>query len=337
MRTYSVIVTYADRYYLLEEVIASCLAEGVEKVIVVDNNSEENSKNQLKKLENKSDGKIKVIYLDKNTGSAYGYKIGLSEARKDNSCDYIWLLDDDNKPQEGSLQILKNFWKSLECMDQNEKVSLLSYREDRKMYKDAIITGRPDLVLGRRNSFMGFHFMNFPKKIINTINRDLNFQPLVVNKDVKSGIVSVAPYGGMFFHKDLINTIGYPEEKYYVYADDHDWSYNITKKGGAIYLVLDSKIEDIDTSWHLSQKNESIFKIIPAQNPFRIYYTVRNRVYFEKKYLVDNLFIYELNRTIFKATLLLFSLKKPSIYRLFCDAVSDGLNKKMGKNDNIRI
>lgn len=48
MKIHSVIVTYADRFHLLKKVIASCLTEGVEKIIVVDNNSEDNSKAQLK-------------------------------------------------------------------------------------------------------------------------------------------------------------------------------------------------------------------------------------------------------------------------------------------------
>lgn len=337
MKTCSVIVTYADRFHLLKEVIASCLAEGVDKLIIVDNNSDENSKNQLKNIERQLNDKITVIYLSRNTGSAYGYKKGLEEANKEKECDYIWLLDDDNKPQRGALQVLKSFWSSLNREDKNEKVSLLSYREDRKLYKDAIATGHPDLVLGRRNSFMGFHFMNYPVKLIKVLKKALTSRSHSFSEEVKSGLVSVAPYGGMFFHKEILKTVGYPNEKFYVYADDHDWSYTITKNSGSIYLLLDSKIDDIDTSWHISQKNESIFKIIPNQNPFRVYYTTRNRVYFELEHLVDNIFVYQFNRVVFQAVLLFFSFKKLSTYKLFCDAIKDAFNKNMGKNDNIQL
>lgn len=45
----------------------------MDKVIVVDNNSTENSKQQLKAL-TKTEGRLKVIYLDENRGSAGGYK-----------------------------------------------------------------------------------------------------------------------------------------------------------------------------------------------------------------------------------------------------------------------
>ena len=48
--------------------------------------------------------RLKVIYLDENTGSAGGYKLGLEEAYKCNECEFIWLLDDDNKPQKDSLK-----------------------------------------------------------------------------------------------------------------------------------------------------------------------------------------------------------------------------------------
>ncbi|MEM4965125.1 MAG: hypothetical protein QXT13_13345 [Pyrobaculum sp.] len=53
-------------------------------------------------------------------------------------------------------------------------------------------------------------------------------------------------YGGMFFHKKLIDTIGYLDERFYVYDDDIEWTYRITHKGGAIYLVLSSIVLDID-------------------------------------------------------------------------------------------
>ncbi len=66
-------------------------------------------------------------------------------------------------------------------------------------------------------------------------------------------------------------------------------------------------------------------------NPFRIYYSTRNRVYFENENLVDNIFAYTLNRIIFQSILLLFSLKNLSTYKIFCNAVDDGLNKKMGE------
>ena len=46
----SVIVTYGNRFHLLKQVIEACYKEGVDKVIVVDNASEENSRKQQKNM-----------------------------------------------------------------------------------------------------------------------------------------------------------------------------------------------------------------------------------------------------------------------------------------------
>jgi len=95
--TFAVTVTYGNRFHLLKQVIDSALAEGVAKVIVVDNNSVPQSREQLKAYEHElGSDKIKVLYLDDNYGSAGGYKRGLEEAYEDPSCEFIWLLDDDN-------------------------------------------------------------------------------------------------------------------------------------------------------------------------------------------------------------------------------------------------
>ena len=44
MKICSVIVTYGDRFHLLKQVMDACFKEGIHRVIVVDNDLEENSK-----------------------------------------------------------------------------------------------------------------------------------------------------------------------------------------------------------------------------------------------------------------------------------------------------
>ena len=224
MKICAVIVTYGDRFHLLVQVMDACYKEGVDKIIVVDNASIESSKKQLKEYEKDNKDRLQVIYLDENTGSAGGYKRVLREAYNCNECEFIWLLDDDNMPQKDSLIILKKFWNKLEDEHKEEKVSLLSYRPDRVQYKEAIMTHNPNLVLGRKNSFLGFHILDLPIKVIRVIKRKMGISTFIDNSNIKSGRVAVAPYGGMFFHKNIINTIGYPRKEFFVYADDHEWS-----------------------------------------------------------------------------------------------------------------
>ena len=337
MKVCVVIVTYGNRFRFLKQVIDACLREGVEKIIVVDNASHPESKNKLKELESKLRDKIKVIYLDENTGSAGGYKRGLQEAYKCEKCEFIWLLDDDNEPQKGSLKVLKEFWKNYYLENKEENLCLLSYRSDRIAYKEAVVTNNPYLVLGKKNSFLGFHVVDLPKKVIRVIKRKLGLQTFKDNPNIKYGLVAVAPYGGMFFHKRLINKIGYPREKFFLYADDHEWSYRITKIGGRIVLLLDSVLEDIDKSWNIKKGKETIFDILHRGNSFRIYYSTRNRIAFEQENLVSNKSLYKLNLVIFKQLLSLYlKIKKnKNNIEIFNKAVNDGLNFKLGKLEKL--
>lgn len=329
MKICNVIVTYGDRFHLLRQVITACFKEGVDKVIVVDNASAENSKKQLKEFEEEKKEKIKVIYLDENTGSASGYKRGLEEAYKCKECEFIWLLDDDNEPQRNSLKILKEYWNNIDERNKEEKITLLSYRPDRIQYKEAVVTNNPNLVLGRKNSFLGFHIFDLPKKIMRVIRRKMGLPMFKEKYNVKIGKVAVAPYGGMFLHKKLLDKIGYPKEEFFVYADDYEWSYRITKKNGSIYLVLESIIKDIDISLGLRGKKTSfMYSLLNKSEDERVYYSIKNRLIFEKN-LNKNYFIYKLNYLIFKYILILYRNKKNNKrYKIIKQAIKEGLYDK---------
>jgi GT2 family glycosyltransferase len=138
MNTFAVTVTYGNRFHLLSQVVDRALAEGVAKVIVVDNNSAPESRDKLKAYEKElGSNKIKVLYLDDNYGSAGGFKRGLEEAYNDPDCEYILTLDDDNLLEEGSskkLEALTIYFENL-----NHLYMLGFYRDvwewDRKAIK----------------------------------------------------------------------------------------------------------------------------------------------------------------------------------------------------------
>ncbi|QWK12256.1 MAG: glycosyltransferase [Aquificota bacterium] len=333
MSVFVVTVTYGNRFHLLKQVIDSALLEGVSKIIVVDNNSAPESRERLKAYEEElGNEKIKVLYLDENYGSAGGYKIGLEEAYKDPNCEFIWLLDDDNYPMNGSLKNLLDFWHSLKIENKEEKIALLSYRfKKEQLAREAMIRNKPELILGLKNSFLGFHIKELHRKIYRYLRRRFKLKGNIVEKesDKKFGIVPVAPYGGLFIHKNILNKIGYPNEDFYLYADDHEWSYRITRTGGKIYLILDSKIDDLELSWHVSKSaKETAFSIISKGNHYRVYYSVRNRVFFEINNLVDNKMIYWINIFVY---LLLISFSSTKNIKLLIKAVKDGYRGKLGK------
>ena len=119
------------------------------------------------------------------------------------------------------------------------------------------------------------------------------------------------------------------DEKYYLYADDNDWSYRITNNGGKIYLLLNSQIADIDPSWHTPGGTHTIFYSISTGDSFRVYNAIKSRVYFERKYLVRNNVIYTINILIFLIILFPFTIKNIVKYFTFIKGIRHGLQMEI--------
>lgn len=159
-KIFAVTVTYGNRFHLLRQVIEAALNEGVDKVIVVDNNSETESRQKLKEYHDLNKDRVDVLYLSENLGSAGGFKRGLKRAHDDPECEFIWLLDDDNMPCPGSLKVLKKFWEMHELEGKEQMLALLSYRKD-KVNLEALKSNNPEAVLGKKNSFLVFTCLKF--------------------------------------------------------------------------------------------------------------------------------------------------------------------------------
>ena len=163
------IVTYGERFNLVKQVTEACLKEKIGKVIVVDNKLE--SSNKLMALEKALDGRIKVIRLEENTGSAKGFKVGLEEAYRDKSCKMILLLDDDNIPSPGSIQRALYLWNYFNEINDFFALSFSRYAwvNDLCTVKLGLLKMRDD-----NNSFCGFNinraFRVFSKKYSKKIN-----------------------------------------------------------------------------------------------------------------------------------------------------------------------
>jgi GT2 family glycosyltransferase len=275
MKTYdvcAVVVTYDNRFHMCKKVIDGCLRNNVKKIIIVDNGSNKICKKLLEELSLRLKNKLKIISLEKNLGSAGGYKRGLEVTYTCADCEFIWLLDDDTVPNNGALKSLINFYEKLRIPDKKRKIALLSYRKVKDpsridYYTEAIHKKDYSLLLGTKNSFWGFHIFKFYKELFKIFKKSSK-----ISKKYNYGVIPVAPYAGLFFNKLLIEEIGYPNEKLFVYYDDTEWTYRITQKGGKIYLIFDSVLNDIGPSWDIKNRSED----------FRIYYGIRNRVYFEK-------------------------------------------------------
>lgn len=324
-----VIVTYSNRFFYLEKVLDECFRQGAKDIVVVNNCLEDESYNKLLHYKEGFLGDLKILSMDRNMGSAFGFKAGMEYAIKCGA-QFIALLDDDNVPGENYFCKIKKYWGEFNFEEKNKRVAFLSYRSDRKVYMEAASSGRPDVILGKPNGFLGFHFFSLPGKFIKRFYGD---KCKGVKRDIQ-GKVPVAPYGGMFFHVDLIKTIGYPDSRYFVYADDYDWSYRIP----FIRYISDCEVLDIEQSWNVSSGSLSPFyRYLNEGSDFRVYYSVRNRIHFEK-ILIKNKVVYFFNFFLFFLFIIFYIRPKNfNRFKIFNKAVIDGFKGILGEASNERL
>jgi GT2 family glycosyltransferase len=104
--------------------------------------------------------------------------------------------------------------------------------------------------------------------------------------------MQVAPYGGLFFNKKILKTVGYPKTKFFLYADDFDFTLRMRRNKFNVYFCKDYLIKDLDKS--LDSNNYFSKKI----DDKKIFFQLRNHTYFNRNF-ITNKFAYYCNMYIF--------------------------------------
>lgn len=109
MTTSAVVVTY-NRLPILKEVISALQTSEtkVDHIIVVDNNSDQSTRDYLESLGNQ----INYVRLNENLGGAGGFNRGIRYFIEQTDDEYVWLMDDDTVPLPDTLTQLELFAKS---------------------------------------------------------------------------------------------------------------------------------------------------------------------------------------------------------------------------------
>ena len=219
---------------------------------------------------------IKVVRNDlNNVGSAAGYKSGIQDAYFNTDCDFIWLLDDDNLPDSAALKNLKLEYNK----HNNTNYAFSSFRMlFAEFYRMKDITK----IIGTYNACLGINVLH-PVKTLKNIKRKMGYYPETLPATV---------YGGLFFHRNLVYAIGLPDESYFLYCDDIEWTHRIVQKGGRIYLVHSSIVNDVN-----------------GQGPGNRYLMKRNLMKFQEK-LSDRKWLFRVNRVLALAVDNIFPIKR---------------------------
>ena len=329
---YLITVTHGDRYNVLIQTLKAALETGVEKIILVENGCAPESKRAIQVLGQQEEG-IDVVSLPENIGSAGAYKAGIARARMSPGCEYLWFLDDDNLPESEALfEILQEYEVKSKLIAQDQ-LALASFRPEYSV---------PEY---RLRSFVGFHIADFPKRVFRFIQVLLRIDP-VRHPPAKPLEIPCSPYGGLFFSKEILSKIGYPNEDLVLYADDTEYTMRIVGKGGHIFLVPTSIVRDLlpagmenDGTKH-ARSGSTMLDALTAYEEPRIYYRYRNSAYVGRNIAGgDGTLIYLLNKAVYLvalATLALF-LGRWNRFQLILRAIRDGEAGRLGRVEEFKL
>lgn len=295
-----VTVTYADRIHYLEELLRRAfVSEGVARAVVVSNAS----RSDLSRLEEAWGDCLSIIRLGENTGSANGYAVGI-RAALDLDAHYLWLMDDDNAPMQGALGVLHRRLAEREVRHGSAHAAVLGFRSN---HQADIASGVAAAnAIPPRSSFFGFHYRQVPFKIWRRISR----RPSTVDATPGHMTLPYAPYGGLLAGRRLFELIGLPMRDLVLYADDTEYTYRITAKGGVIELVTRAELEDLEGSWNLKDAYPNSFiGWLSGGSDLRAFYAARNQAWFERNCWVRSGIEYRINQAIYLGLLSFFAIR----------------------------
>jgi GT2 family glycosyltransferase len=317
-----VTVTYGNRSNFLKQQLDKMLPdEAIKYIIINDNASNPPIETCLPQHQ-----KIKLITQKQNMGSALGYQQALTYAINNTDADFFWLLDDDNVPEVETLTNLLNYWEKLP--NGNDLKALSCLRPDRSAHQEILRGANPSDYYLVPNNFMGFHLGRIFKNRLRKLNKKSG-EPKQYAK------MPYVPYGGFFLHRKGIEKIGFPDERLFLYVDDSEYTYRITKAGGSIYLIANALVLDVDVSQGINYNSGFLkSKILDLWN-FRTYYQVRNRIYFYNRETIKDKYVFWFNKQLYLWALLVKAVLNGQLkqYHNFKKAVEDGTKENLNTGD----
>lgn len=230
--------------------------KNINKVVVVDNNSKDNSVIEIKKYVN---DKIILLESKENKGYGSGNNIGIEYLRKIIDIEYIGISNPDIEFKESDLEKLINF------LDSNKSIALASGRiiESGKYAKDGA---------WRLPSYSECLLQTMPiidKKVDNSLSYPDNYfvgQHSIV--DAVKGCFFIA-------RASVLEEIGYFDEDTFLYYEENILGYKLKKKNCPIGILNDVNI--------IHAHGVTINKAFKKIEKFKI--LNKSRMVYMKKYL----------------------------------------------------
>ena len=265
-----------------------------EYVLVVNNNSTDGTDKYLEEWKSKKTNYKKIVLnLPSNIGGSGGFHEGLKKSLK-LSADWIWVADDDAFPKEDC------FFKSNFYLENNDCSNISA------ICGKVLNRGKIDLTHRRKVVNFGF----FPLQII----------PGKSNYNKESFNIQLFSYVGTIINKKKMLEVGITKRDYFIYNDDSEHSYRLSKVGKIVCIPEIEIIHDgpqvltkDGVNWKLYYSIRNVLDMVKSNWPRR--YFLSYKFYVRIKYFFIILFLYK---------------NKMAGFKLMHKAISDANNNVSG-------
>lgn len=271
-----------------------------EYILVINNNSTDGTSAYLEEWK-QNDNFIKkiIVNLDKNTGGSGGFYEGLKNSLELDA-EWVWVADDDAYPSEDAFEIASQYINN----HKSEELSAVCgtvYKSDGKSIDYS----------HRRVIKAGF------------LNRIVQPYSNIKDYEKEDFEINAFSYVGTMIKKEKLEQTELTKKDYFIYYDDTEHSYRLSKLGK---IKCVPRIKIIHDAPH-TEMSEIV--------KWKLYYLVRNTldfVYsnFDKKYFDEQCFEVPLK---FKIAVLLFGKDKKAGFKMINEAVKDAKKGKTGLHD----
>jgi len=257
MKVCLVLVTY-NRYHILLDTIEAIYKQSrlPDYFIIVDNYSSDGTYQHLL-----TDARFVTIQASANEGYGAAASRGIQYARsKYIDIDYFWIMDDDSRPSEKTLQTILTSYGSLAV----SKIGIIG-------------------LVGFKLKFGGYTPIASEADSTNVyMHKDFNL--------VESDFVLM---DGSLITKEVVDECGIYVTDYFMIAEDYEYCKRVSRKGFKVALLLsaDAKMERLALGAGVRFSRSSIW---------RGYYQARNHVHILRKYFsIKDLFGYSFRQAKF--------------------------------------
>ena len=289
MKKVTAIVATYNRLEFLKEIITALKNQTykIDNIIITNNSSTDGTEEWLINQEGI------IVQKQENVGSSGGQYTGMKRALE-TDCDYIWVMDDDVVPESDCLEklIAKN--------DVYKIVAPVRYNIDGSLFW---------------NETIKFNLNNPFQSLWDGIN----------NKDYYNSQSELVYTEGLTFEgpliaRSIVEKIGLPEFKFFIYGDDSEYMLRALKNGYKTYLV----------------KSAKLVRKLPAPNllkdfNWKHYYIIRNTIAIDK--LHGSFWVSKLRPYFYKYRWMKRATNDEE-KKIVIDAFEDGQNYKIKFSNN---